>query len=685
MHNIKKALERARREGDSAKTATSSLAHPANESPDDGEWLESRVYPHAVEAEPLSVSSPARSGGMGEAEAEALHNPLSSTEFAAATPAADFSDQAELEDVQAGRVSAALGSAKYLDQETGAMPTPASSEANRDAAEAEDLWRHQPTAVEAKSQSAELEQDERQSFFAGIGRFVLGGAAVGVLLAGAVLAIRYLGDPAAPTVPSLSAPKEAQVVPDAVVDDRAAELSAAMVPAESGTEMGLPEAEPAVEVTQALGETTEAAVLPAGPQPAEGSAVTASSDLSPLQSEDVAERADQQAGSPGETDSGVAPAAANTTVEIESSSDTSLAAEVGSIEQGQSAPDVAEQALAQLDELVAPGFASRSGAISASAASPAVAAPETGAAPVVAADLSAEPSPASVQPDTSEPTQAPIDDLRQAPVEAGDQAHSVAADAAEPVEPAVTDQLVEAGAGAGPERSAELPPVLPAPREVVAVPPKQVQDGLPRPRTGSADEPSLAVYTRQNAERQLLALWNLDYQPRGAAFCSEVRGLDLECLSAGGGLPALLRFNRPAILKIDVTGLPAYALASKLSSDRVTLDVLGRQHNVRSESLEQVWDGDFVLVWRRPAEVKGNILAGSSGPAVDWLRSALDRIEGTSSFGDVYDEGLVSRVRQLQSDAGLVPDGIVGPRTLIVIQNRLAKPAAADTAQAPTG
>jgi general secretion pathway protein A len=73
-------------------------------------------------------------------------------------------------------------------------------------------------------------------------------------------------------------------------------------------------------------------------------------------------------------------------------------------------------------------------------------------------------------------------------------------------------------------------------------------------------------------------------------------------------------------------------------------------------------DGDF----------KGNLTLGTTGPPALWLRRAIDQIEGKTTSGDVVDEPLVARVRQFQHAQGLGPDGIVGPRTFILLQNKLA-------------
>jgi general secretion pathway protein A len=185
---------------------------------------------------------------------------------------------------------------------------------------------------------------------------------------------------------------------------------------------------------------------------------------------------------------------------------------------------------------------------------------------------------------------------------------------------------------------------------------------------------SLADYTRRYAERKLLAMWGVTGKPAaGLEFCEESARHGLNCLSESSGLSGLLRYDRPAILYLDIAELPAYAVLLKVSEDRVVLDVLDREHVIPASALGDVWDGSFFLLWRSANEVNGHITLGAQGPAALWLRRAIDRIEGINTSGEVFDEQLLTRVKRFQREVGLAPDGIVGPRTLILLQNKLAE------------
>jgi general secretion pathway protein A len=58
---------------------------------------------------------------------------------------------------------------------------------------------------------------------------------------------------------------------------------------------------------------------------------------------------------------------------------------------------------------------------------------------------------------------------------------------------------------------------------------------------------------------------------------------------------------------------------------------------------------------------------------VQWLRRQLDISEGADPLqryhSDRFDEALEIRVRRFQEGRGLVADGVVGPRTMLLLNN----------------
>ena len=73
---------------------------------------------------------------------------------------------------------------------------------------------------------------------------------------------------------------------------------------------------------------------------------------------------------------------------------------------------------------------------------------------------------------------------------------------------------------------------------------------------------------------------------------------------------------------------------------------------------------------RIPPDYKGAILPGHRGKIVEWLDNRMSLIKGVPVPSDpsgIYNDNLVNDVKKFQSAKGLVPDGIVGFRTMIYL------------------
>jgi len=69
-----------------------------------------------------------------------------------------------------------------------------------------------------------------------------------------------------------------------------------------------------------------------------------------------------------------------------------------------------------------------------------------------------------------------------------------------------------------------------------------------------------------------------------------------------------------------------------------------------------------------PPDAHDNIRSGERGRAVAWLARQLAQAQGrVAEPGDnpLFDQALLRQVKQFQLTEGLIPDGVVGPRTLM--------------------
>ena len=179
-----------------------------------------------------------------------------------------------------------------------------------------------------------------------------------------------------------------------------------------------------------------------------------------------------------------------------------------------------------------------------------------------------------------------------------------------------------------------------------------------------------------SAYQALFARWGFAYQPdtRGM-YCRDAALNGLGCLARKGSLRNLQHLNRPAVLVLRPDGgHPVYAALVSLSQREAKLIVGGETLTLAPEQIEQSWLGDFTLFWRFPPGYEGELKPGDRGPAVTWLGQALATLQGKPLLPEsdlVFDDEMVAEVKRFQIKAGLVPDGIVGPQTLIHLNTLL--------------
>ncbi|MBE0613911.1 MAG: AAA family ATPase [Burkholderiales bacterium] len=173
--------------------------------------------------------------------------------------------------------------------------------------------------------------------------------------------------------------------------------------------------------------------------------------------------------------------------------------------------------------------------------------------------------------------------------------------------------------------------------------------------------------SRALAYAALFRAWGAEY-PGGDA-CKQAEGLGLRCYSARAGLDELRELNRPAVLLLhDREGREFHAVLNALDDKSLGFAMGGQTVTVAIGALAAQWSGQYTLLWRMPAEAHENIRAGERGPAVVWLRRQLAQAQGRADDEGQepsFDQELLRQVKQFQLDQGLVPDGVVGPRTLM--------------------
>ncbi len=207
----------------------------------------------------------------------------------------------------------------------------------------------------------------------------------------------------------------------------------------------------------------------------------------------------------------------------------------------------------------------------------------------------------------------------------------------------------------------------PAVQAVAANPakaPAKAAEPLPETLEWPATEPR--ARSEQIAYAALFRAWGADYE--WADACRQAEGLGLRCRSARAGLDELRQLNRPAALLMHDDQGEFHASLIALDDKTATFVIGAEIRKVALGALAAQWTGQYTLFWRLPPDAREIIRKGERGPAVQWLINQLAQAQGQvadTSKAPVFDDVVERQVKQFQLAQGLIPDGMVGPQTVM--------------------
>jgi general secretion pathway protein A len=180
--------------------------------------------------------------------------------------------------------------------------------------------------------------------------------------------------------------------------------------------------------------------------------------------------------------------------------------------------------------------------------------------------------------------------------------------------------------------------------------------------------------TKNMAYRALFNQWQLTINPKDRRNpCDQAIEKGLQCMNDKGSLNDLRQMNKPAVLKlVDENNHTYYAALLSLKDDIATFAIGKETRTVDIREIYSRWVADYTLFWKAPHQYKIKLDPGSRGPLVTWLDQQLSVVQGRAVRTEdrqVFDDMMIKEVREFQMSAGLVPDGIVGARTLICLAN----------------
>jgi general secretion pathway protein A len=223
--------------------------------------------------------------------------------------------------------------------------------------------------------------------------------------------------------------------------------------------------------------------------------------------------------------------------------------------------------------------------------------------------------------------------------------------------------------------SAPPPAPPPAPKPAMVAAPAPV---APKPDLSTILRDAAAVTDLDGAHTRLFALWSARYVAGSEDACSQALQQGLECLHEEGGIASLRRFNRPAILPVeDRTGAVHQIIVSTLGTERASVQIGEATHDVSLLELQELWRGEFMLLWKPQQLDDRNLTFGAEGEPVRVLRQRLRHwaaLPPEPAASDVFDDALQELVLQFQRRNGLTTDGVAGTQTQALLDALFPSP-----------
>ncbi|GBE41699.1 putative general secretion pathway protein A [bacterium BMS3Bbin09] len=180
------------------------------------------------------------------------------------------------------------------------------------------------------------------------------------------------------------------------------------------------------------------------------------------------------------------------------------------------------------------------------------------------------------------------------------------------------------------------------------------------------------------AYKSLFNQWGILYNPdNNVPVCQQAETNNLRCLEDLGSMNILRNLNRPVVLKlIDENGLKYYATLTSLNNNSAFLQVGTVALEVDIPDIESQWSGNYMLLWKTPPGYVGDMVPGWKNTLVPWLEkklAVLQKRKIEAPRNTVFNTNLIGHVKKFQLSNGLVPDGIVGTNTLILLNTATDK------------
>ncbi len=186
------------------------------------------------------------------------------------------------------------------------------------------------------------------------------------------------------------------------------------------------------------------------------------------------------------------------------------------------------------------------------------------------------------------------------------------------------------------------------------------------------EKPSFNVAIEKNklllvtAIPQLAKLWGKKITQ--AEGCENIEKTGLSCLFDKTEWAELKALNRPVIMEFTVSSAKkGYALLVGIEQNKPVF-LFDKATSFPLQQVLKQWDGYYLMIWQAPIPNMTIVYPHKISDNVLWIRRHLGNIRAENNV-NLFDQTLKEAVITFQKQKGLVPDGIVGPRTFIHLKN----------------
>ncbi len=184
---------------------------------------------------------------------------------------------------------------------------------------------------------------------------------------------------------------------------------------------------------------------------------------------------------------------------------------------------------------------------------------------------------------------------------------------------------------------------------------------------------SRALLSPGEGTLRLWPLYSTEPAPPGACPATVDRGV--ACVEAQADTwDDLQVFDRPLVLRlITPERFSAEVLFLGMSGGLASVWTPDGIISMTPSELAPLWQGRLRYLWHPPPGFQGPLRVGVTSPAVAEVAKMLARLDGQDQplAWSFFNENLQSRVRLLQRQHGLTPDGVVGRQTLLKLNELL--------------